>query len=365
MRKILLTLIAVLCISFSFAQNKQITGIVTSSTDGEPVIGASVAVKEIPTLGVATDFDGKFFFPSLPSQAKTLVISFIGMQTKEVAITPDMKVVLDEDSEFLEDVVVVAYGTAKKSAFTGSASVLSSDKIAEVQTSNVLDVLKGKSAGVQMFSASGQPGQSSPSIRIRGISSINAGNAPLIIVDGAPFDGDMNTINTQDIESMTVLKDAASNALYGARGSNGVIMITTKKGKNGAAKITVDSKWGSNSNGLKNYKTTNTQEFYETYYNMLYNYYTSKEGGAMSASDAHALANSNLIDPTNGVSPGYMVYTVPKGEDFILAGGQMNPKATQGALYTYNGTSLWLQPDDWQKEGLRDGFRQEYNTSIS
>lgn len=363
MRKILLTLIAVLCTSISFAQNRQISGIVTSSADGEPVIGASVAVKEVPTLGVATDFDGKFFFPSLPSQAKTLVISFIGMQTKEVAITPDMKVVLDEDSEFLEDVVVVAYGTAKKSAFTGSASVLSSDKIAEVQTSNVLDVLKGKSAGVQMFSASGQPGQSSPSIRIRGISSINAGNAPLIIVDGAPFDGDMNTINTQDIESMTVLKDAASNALYGARGSNGVIMITTKKGKIGEnAKITIDSKWGSNSRATQRYNTINDPaQYYEVYYKALKNYSLSK---GKTEAEANIWANENLT-ASNDYGLNYNVFSVPTGQYLIGINGKLNPNAKMGNVVNYKGSDYMLIADDWLDAAFKNGYNQEYNITAS
>ena len=163
------------------------------------------------------------------SSAGTLVISFIGLQTQEVDIQPVVKVVLHADSEVLDEVLVVAYGTAKKSAFTGSATVVDSKEIGKIQTSNVANALEGKVSGVQLNNASGQPGATTPTIRIRGISSINAGNDPLIILDGAPYDGDLNNISTQDIESMTVLKDAASNALYGARGANGVIIITTKK----------------------------------------------------------------------------------------------------------------------------------------
>lgn len=163
-------------------------------------------------------------------------ISYIGMQTQEVNIKPHLKIIMKSDSEVLDEVMVVAYGTAKKSAFTGSASVVKSDQIGKIQTTNVANALTGKVSGVQFANSSGQPGNSTPTIRIRGISSIMAGNAPLIILDGSPYDGDLNTINTQDIESMTVLKDAASNALYGARGANGVIVITTKKGKTNDAK---------------------------------------------------------------------------------------------------------------------------------
>ena len=147
------------------------------------------------------------------SSAKTLQISFIGMKTEEVAIKSHVKVTLKSDSEMLDEVMVVAYGTAKKSSFTGSASVVSSDQIGKIQSSNVTNALSGKVSGVQLNNTTGQPGASSPTIRIRGISSINAGKDPLVILDGVPYDGDINNLNSQDIESMTVLKDAASSAL--------------------------------------------------------------------------------------------------------------------------------------------------------
>ncbi|WP_317197800.1 TonB-dependent receptor plug domain-containing protein [Bacteroides humanifaecis] len=192
------------------------------------------------------------------------------MQTQEVSIKPNLKVILKNNAELLDEVIVTAYGTAKKSAFTGSASVVSSEDIGKIQSSNVANALSGKVSGVQLNNNSGQPGSTKPTIRIRGISSINAGNDPLIILDGVPYDGDMNNISSQDIESMTVLKDAASNALYGARGANGVIIITTKKGNSGQARVTVDAKWGSNSRGTQDYKTvSNPAQYYEMYYGAL------------------------------------------------------------------------------------------------
>ena len=175
------------------------------------------------------------------------------MHQQEVEIQPNVTVRMKTNAELLDEVMVVAYGTAKKSAFTGSATVMHSDEINKIQTSNAANALEGKVAGVQLNNASGQPGATSPTIRIRGISSINAGNDPLIILDGSPYEGDLNNISTQDIESMTVLKDAASNALYGARGANGVIIITTKKGTSGKATVTVDAKWGSNSRAARDY----------------------------------------------------------------------------------------------------------------
>ncbi len=210
------------------AQTQTVTGVVISDEDGQPVVGASVLVKGT-NLGTITDIDGKFTLSNVPSSAKTLQVSYIGMITDEVSIKSNLRIVLRPDALLIDEVMVVAYGTAKRSAFTGSASVVKSDDIEKIQTSNAVNALNGRVAGVQMSNASGQPGTTTPTIRVRGISSINADNAPLIVLDGVPYDGDLNNISTQDIESMTVLKDAASNALYGARGANGVIIITTKK----------------------------------------------------------------------------------------------------------------------------------------
>ena len=237
------------------------------------------------------------------------------MQTQEVAIKSHVKVTMKADSEMLEEVMVVAYGTAKKSAFTGSASVVSSDQIGKIQTSNVANALTGKVSGVQLNTSSGQPGATTPTIRVRGISSINAGKDPLIILDGIPYDGDLNNISNQDIESMTVLKDAASSALYGARGANGVIIITTKKGNAGQTKVTVDAKWGSNSRATQDYNyVTSPAKYYEMYYGALKNYFTNTQG--MDSHTAHVMANQNLT-ANNAYGLGYNVYSVPTGQYMI------------------------------------------------
>jgi TonB-dependent SusC/RagA subfamily outer membrane receptor len=160
------------------------------------------------------------------------------MQSQEVKIKPIVKVVLKSDAEVLDEVVVTAYGTSTKGSFTGSAAVMKADKIEKRQVSNVSNALAGAVAGVQILSNNGQPGEDAK-VRIRGVGSINAGTDPLYVVDGVPYDGDLSSINSADIESMTVLKDAASTALYGARGANGIIMITTKKGTSGKARASV------------------------------------------------------------------------------------------------------------------------------
>ena len=258
----------------------------------------------------------------------------------------------------------MAYGTAKKSAFTGSAAVVNAEEIGKIQTSDATQALVGKAAGVQWVSASGQPGGGggAPQIRVRGITSINAGNEPLIILDGVPYDGDMNNINTQDIESMTVLKDAASNALYGARGANGVIMITTKKGKAGNAQVSVDMKWGSNSRSTRDYNTIQSPaQYYEMYYGALKNYFL---GQGQSATQAHASANNNMLGGGDyGLA--YNVYSIPQGQFLIGENGKLNPYATLGNKISYNGQEYLLMPDDWLDEAYSKGLRQEYNMSVS
>ena len=192
------------------AQISKVTGNVTSEEDGLPVVGASVLVKGT-TVGTVTDIDGNFTLTNVPSSAGTLVISFIGMQTQEVKIQPRVKVVLRSDAEQLDEVMVVAYGTAKKSSFTGSAATISGDKIESRPITNVTKALEGQSTGVLTTSGSGQPGEAA-SIVIRGYGSINASQDPLYVVDGIPYNGTLSSINPSDIESMTVLKDASAGA---------------------------------------------------------------------------------------------------------------------------------------------------------
>lgn len=345
-------------VSMAFAQTK-VTGTVMDVETGEPVVGASVIVKGSDGLGAATDINGKFTIQNVPGTAKLLTVSYIGMATKEVAIKPVLKIYLESANRTLQEQIVVAYGTSTKESFTGSATVVGADIIAETQKSNVLDALNGKVAGVQMYNSSGQPGQTTPTIRVRGIGSINAENAPLIILDGAPFDGDMNTLNPADIESMTVLKDAASNALYGARGANGVIMITTKKAAQGEpAKITVDAKWGSNSKAVRDYKTISSPgQYYELYYKALRNQASIRQG--MNDADAHSYALNNLINGTYGLA--YNIYNVPEGETLIGTNGRLNPNAKMGNVV--NG--YYLTADDWLDAAYRHGLRQEYNVTAT
>lgn len=358
-------LIATLCVLFGLClsasgQNLELTGRV-SDPHGTPVAGVTIVV-EGTTTGTTTAADGSYLL-TVPAKG-TLAVSFIGYKSQRIPIGGKTRIdiTLTEETQNIGEVIVVAFGTAKKEAFTGSATVVKSDDIAKTQQSNVAQALAGKVAGVQLSNSSGQPG-SSPEIRIRGFSSLNAGNSPLWIVDGMPYSGDLGNLNPNDIESMTVLKDAASNALYGARGANGVVMVTTKKGRSRNAVITVDAKWGVNARAVKDYEyITDPAMYYETHYKALKNYYLDS---GMSGIDAHMRANGNLTGPASDGGLGYMVYTVPEGEEFIGSNGKINPRATLGRRLVYAGKEYWVQPDDWTDAAFRTSLRQEYNASVA
>lgn len=225
-----------------FAQDISVKGTIKDSS-GEPIIGASVMQKGT-TNGNISDFDGNFTL-KVPSNA-TLVVSYIGYKTQEVPVNnrSNIKIVLTEDSKALEEVVVIGYGTARRSDVTGSIASVNSDKLNEVPSTNITYALQNRVAGVDMTQTSSQPG-AKMQIRIRGSRSLTASNDPLIVLDGIPFMGDLSDINPSDIKSMDILKDASSTAIYGSRGANGVILITTNKGTQGApAKVSYNGYFG-------------------------------------------------------------------------------------------------------------------------
>ena len=333
-------------IGVATAQTQKVTGVVNSEEDGQPIIGASVVVKENPQIGTITDVDGKFTLPNVPTSAKTLQISFIGMKTVEVAIKSNVVVTLQSDTEQLDEVMVVAYGTAKKSSFTGSATVVGGEKISKMQTSNVSKSLEGAMAGVQISQSSGQPG-SSATIYVRGIGSINATKSALIVLDGVPYEGSLNEIAPSDIESMTVLKDAAANSLYGARGSNGVVLITTKKGKSGKVKVTFENRTGVNERGVPGYDVlTDPKEYYELYWEALRN---NAVATGKSYLEAGYDASKTLVEKLGG----YNNYNVAGASLVDPITGRLNPNAKL------------VYHDDWLKEAFRPALRQENTVSLS
>ncbi len=338
--KKLLFLFAVLCTQLLYAQDKTVTGVVVSSEDGSPMIGVAVMDK-VSMNGVITDFDGKFSI-TVPTKSKVLQFSYVGFKTKEQAISgKTMKVEMTPDVVNLEEVMVVAYGTGKKSSFTGSATVVKKESLEKVKVSNVTQALQGQSSGVQVINNSGEPGADA-SIMIRGIGSMNASSSPLYVVDGTAYNGYINAINPNDIESMTVLKDASATALYGSRAANGVIMITTKKGASEKGQINFRSTWGFTSLAVDLPRALTPQEFTELAWTGIMNGYMDN---GMSATDAAKLATDNLANELK-INPWNM--DKPVGLD-----GKLDPNAK----LKFSG--------DWRDALLKSRLRQEYTIDFS
>ena len=348
-RRVLFTLACLfLWTGMTMAQISRVTGIVISEEDNEPIVGASVLVKGT-TLGTITDIDGRYTINNVPANAKTLVISYVGMKSQEIAIKGgEQKVVMQSDSEMIDEVVVVAYGTQKKSSFTGAASTVGAKSIEKRAITNVTAALEGNASGVQVTAATGQPGESS-SVRIRGFGSVNASNAPLYVVDGTVYNGSIGDINPADIESMTILKDAASTSLYGSSAGNGVILITTKKGReSGGTGVSLTINQGWSNRAYKDYKKVGIYDYYPLQWQMLKNsYVTTGKDAATAASLATAeIGNTLKYNPFAGIADDAIV-----GID-----GKLNPSAN--AL-------KWGDDLDWEDAAFKTGYRQEYNLSYN
>lgn len=330
----------------AWSQGVTVKGVVTSEEDGLPIVGASVLVKGT-TQGTITDVDGNFMISGVKADSKTLIVSFVGMKTREVAIKKgELKIVMKSDAEVLDEVMVVAYGTVKKSAFTGSATVVDQDKIKSPAVSFDKS-LAGQVSGVQVMSNSGQPG-SGTSFRIRGSGSLKASNEPLYVIDGVATTSTeyssiaeenesssniLSSINPNDIESITVLKDAAAAALYGSRAANGVVVITTKSGKEGKASVNFNAQFSWSKLG-KAYDMMSSADMYK----MIYQGYRAK-GETME--EANASAQGALThNPYNVENP------LDENENVV------------------DGAKLVVDTD-WQKEVFRTAPSQDYNMNVS
>lgn len=289
--------LALVCTIPATAQNATVSGSV-KDTGGAAIVGAHVLV-EGTTSGVSTDAQGNFTLPDVAPDA-TLVVSFIGYKNARIAVENRtyLDITLEEESEQIEDVMVVAYGTAKKESFTGSASVVKGEELQKRVVGNITKSFEGTVAGVQVTSGGGQPGEGA-SITIRGIGSINAAATPLYVVDGIPYDGSLSSINPSDIESLTVLKDASAGALYGARGANGVVIITTKKGSHSRARISYKGNVGIASRALPRYNLVGMEDYIEMSYEALRN--SAQYGTGMDFEGASRYAAANLGQQIGGL----------------------------------------------------------------
>ena len=324
----------------------RVSGVVMS--EGEPLPGASVLVKGTHN-GTVTDVDGRYTL-TVPADA-TLVFSFIGLKTTEQKVNGRSVVDAEllPDSEQLDEVMVVAYATAKKYSFTGAASTVKGSEIAKMQVSNVSRALEGTVSGLQASAPSGQPGTDAE-IRIRGIGSINASSAPLYVVDGVPFDGSINSINPEDIASLTVLKDAASAALYGSRGANGVIIITTKQGQTDSkTTVSIKASFGGSNRAIRDYDRIGTDQYFELYWEALRNQYALNTD-KYTPQTAAAQASKDLVGKLMGGGPN------PYGA------GYPQPVGTDGKLVD-GAVPLWNV--DWQKEMEQQALRTEIGVNVS
>ncbi|EIY52288.1 MULTISPECIES: TonB-dependent receptor [Bacteroides] len=334
---------------------EKITGTIKDN-NGDPVIGASIQIKNTG-IGTITDYNGQFSLSNVPENG-ILIISYIGYDTEEIPVNKkkNLQIVMKENTKQLEEIVVVAYGTAKKSSFTGSAEVVKQDRIEKRVVADVSKALEGTVAGVQSTSGSGQPG-SGASMVIRGFGSISASNTPLYVVDGVPFDGALNTINPNDIESVTVLKDASAGALYGSRGANGVVMITTKRGERDDNQISINLKanWGISSRAIPKYETVNEAEYLELAFEAYKNELIYTEG------IDPLLAGTQAIEVMKGMAKGvlgyneeYNPFNMPLQELINPITGKINP------------TAQLKYHEDWKDElSNHNPLRQEYQLSVT
>ncbi|MBF8964842.1 TonB-dependent receptor [Pontibacter sp. FD36] len=340
------------------AQSRTITGKVTGAGDGASLPGVSVIVKGT-TTGTATNADGSFSV-NVPDGANTLVFRYIGYVAKEVAIgtNASINVVLELDDKQLSEVVVVAYGTADKGSFVGSAGQVTVEKIAQRPVTNISNAVAGQIAGVQTNSGSGQPGEG-PAIRIRGISSVNSSNTPLYVVDGVPYSGTLGNLNPEDIADITVLKDASSTSLYGSRAANGVVMITTKRGTKNRNEVSFKALQGVVTRALPEYDRVNAYQYYplawEAYRNsMHYSGTRSLEDANRIASIGGTAANGNRINSIYN-NLGYNPFNVPN-DQIVMQDGTLNPDAR----LIYSEKDL-----DWFEPLSRTGSRGDYAVTLN
>ncbi len=331
------------------AQDRAITGKVTIE-DGSSLPGVNIGVKGT-TKGTTTDADGAFKLTVSPSAV--LVISSVGYGSQEVRVgnRTVINISLQSSASTLDEVIVTTFGTAKKASFTGSSASVNSEKLGVRPITNIGQALEGIAAGVTTTSTGGQPG-SSPAVRIRGFGSISSSNDPLYVVDGVPYSASIANLNNDDIQSITVLKDAASTALYGARAANGVVMVTTKKGLNGKNSINIKYTKGFNTRALPEYDRVGPADYYPLMWESNRNNLAYRATSPVAIATANSTASAGLGAI---VGTGYNVYNVPFAQ-LVGTDGKLNPSAQ----LIYNADDL-----NWEKAVMRQGIRDEVSANFS
>lgn len=338
--------------SQAIGQVRTITGVVTDASDRSTLPGVSIVVKGT-TQGTVTNINGRYEINA--ASDAVLVFSFIGMVTQEVPVQGRdvINVAMNSDMVGLDEVIVIAYGTTKRESFTGVADVVSSAKIERRPVSNVSRALEGSSPGIQVTSGGGQPG-AGVAVRLRGYGSVSANNAPLYVVDGMPYDGNLNDINPQDIESISVLRDASAAALYGARGANGVIMITTKRGGDRASVMNFRSTVGFVNRAAPDYPTVNEADFMLLSWEAKRNELVFRSNAPFSIEDANQMATDGILSDLGGYNPFNM------GASDLFQVDPNNPW-----LASINPDAQLMYSDSWHDEIFRTAMRHEHQFSVN
>lgn len=324
----LLLVMVFMGIGLAYGQS-EVKGVVKAATDGLGIPGVSVVVKGT-TTGASTDAEGNYSIRNVQSGA-TLIFKAVGFVSQEVAVNGRsvVNVTLESDERLLEEVIVIGYGTVSADKHVGSSAQISPDKISTRPNANALNAVIGAAPGVQTTSSGGAPG-SAPEIRVRGFGSINASNSALYVVDGVPYDAGTANINPDDVESISILKDASTTAIYGSRGANGVVLVTTKKGKEGKNNLNFHASAGTISRGLPEYETVNAEQYYplmwEAYRNTLtYGQKIPMEIANQIASGTLTSYNGNNYSGIYNML-GYNPFNVPNNQ-IVDVNGNLNPAA--------------------------------------
>ena len=380
-RMLLLLACCIIGIGMVMAQTSKVTGKVLSEEDGEVIIGATVVVKGT-SIGTVTDENGIFTLTNVPASAKELEISFVGMETEVIKIKPNQTIIMRTSSEMLDEVLITGtYGSAKKlGSMVGSVAAVKSEKISNRPSANFADALQGQVAGLQVFTSSGEPSEN-VSMRMRGVSSINSSTEPLFILDGSPISsGVFTALNPSDIENVTILKDASSTSIYGSRAANGVVVITSKRGRGSKPTVTVKGQYGFSQPALPTSKVMNTTQYYDLWKTINPNADFSKIENAMRLGISTDWEDYFLKDnaPTwqldasiSGVAnkTNYFISASHYDAEGVEPASGMRRETLRSNLDTkvfswlHVGVNLGLSYEDWETNGFASSGNNWYNVS--
>ncbi len=380
-RMLLLLTCCIIGIGMVMAQTSKVTGKVLSEEDGEAVIGATVMVKGT-NIGTVTDADGLFSLSNVPGSAKELEVSYVGMEAQIVRIQPNLTIRMRTSSEMLDEVLITGtYGSAKKlGSMVGSVAAVKSEKISNRPSANFADALQGQVAGLQVFTSSGEPSEN-VSMRMRGVGSINSSTEPLFILDGSPISsGVFTALNPSDIENVTILKDASSTSIYGSRAANGVVVITSKRGRGAKPTVTVKGQYGFSQPALPTSEMMNTTQYYNLWKTVNPNADFSKIENAMRLGISTDWEDYFLKDnaPTwqldasiSGIAnkTNYFISASHYDADGVEPASGMRRETLRSNLdtkvfdWSRVGANLGLSYEDWETNGFAGSGNSWYNVS--